>query len=66
MSFMAAPRDIAHWIYFLASAILLVGGWLMSSFPLLIAFGYAPLFVLTHRIKDVSQVWEKMEWVLVC
>ncbi len=48
-----------------ASALFMTGGWLMSSFPIFIFFGLAPLFALTDRADDTSGIWEKMEWVLI-
>ncbi|HWA35533.1 MAG TPA: hypothetical protein VG737_15435 [Cyclobacteriaceae bacterium] len=49
----------------LASALLLSAGWLMTSFPIFIFLGLAPLFALTDRADNTAGIWEKMEWVLI-
>lgn len=50
---------------FLASCLLMTGGWLMASFPIFIFMGLAPLFALTDRATGTASIWEKMEWVLM-
>lgn len=50
----------------LASALLLCGGWLMASFPLLIFFGLSPLMALSKTGEKAStSIFEKMELVLL-
>lgn len=47
------------------AAALTTGGWLMGSFPLLIFFGLAPLFILADAADSSSSILEKMELVLI-
>ncbi len=61
---MAKKINQPSWILFIISALLLSGGWFFSSFPILIFFGFTPLFALTDRADDTSGVWEKTEWIL--
>ena len=54
------------WLLTLSSAVLLSGGWLMSSFPVLIFVGVAPLLAVARpAIRPGSSVFEKLELVLV-
>src|SRR3954462_11909519 len=62
---MAKETNFPPALLCLASAMLISGGWLMSSFPILIFFGLAPLFALTDRADNTVGIWEKMEWVLL-
>ncbi len=62
---MAKKSNPSPVVLFIASGLLLTGGWLMASFPIFIFFAWAPLFALTDRATDTSAVWEKMEWVLL-
>lgn len=65
MSLMGKKNSIPSFALFIASALLVTGGWLMASFPIFIFLALAPLFALTDRAADTSSVWEKMEWVLL-
>lgn len=62
---MAKKNSLPSYALFIASSLLLSGGWLMASFPIFIFLALAPLFALTDRATDTSSVWEKMEWVLL-
>ena len=62
---MAKGNNIHPIIFFIAATLLLSAGSIMTDFPIFIFFGLAPLFALTNRTSDVSNVWEKMEWVLL-
>jgi apolipoprotein N-acyltransferase len=62
---MAKKTSLPSYALFIASALLLSGGWLMASFPIFIFLAFAPLFSLTDRATDTTSVWEKMEWVLL-
>lgn len=58
--------DLPSWTLALSAAILLTGGWLMPSFPLLLFVGFAPLLALAEpRDKVGRSLFEKMEWVLL-
>ncbi len=48
-----------------AAAVLMTGGWLMASFPLLIFFGLTPLFALAEPTGETDSIFEKMELVLL-
>lgn len=61
---MAKENNQPAWVLFIISALLLIGGWFFSSFPILIFFGFAPLFALTDRADHTSGIWEKVEWIL--
>jgi apolipoprotein N-acyltransferase len=61
---MATEHSLPNWILFVSSIILLVAGWLMHSFPIMIFFAFAPLFALADRAGD-SEAWEKKEWILL-
>jgi apolipoprotein N-acyltransferase len=56
---------IAPWILFLISAALLSGGWLMKPFPLLIFFGFAPLFAIVDQVKQDDNFWTNIEFILL-
>ena len=62
---MAKKAEIPSLGLFAGSVLLLSGGWLMASFPILIFFGIAPLFALADRVTPSSPAWEKMEWILL-
>ena len=62
---MAKETNYPPLALFLASCLLMTGGWLMASFPIFIFLGLAPLFALTDRATSTTSVWEKMEWVLL-
>lgn len=62
---MAKENNYSPLLFFIAAAILLTGGAMITSFPILIFFGLAPLFALTDRAIDTSTIFEKMEWVLL-
>ena len=62
---MAKKNSLPAYGLFMASSLLLCGGWLMAPFPILIFMALAPLFALTDRVTDTDSVWEKMEWVLL-
>ena len=61
---MANARSHSPLVLFLVAIPLLLGGWLMASFPIFIFFALSPLFALTDR-ANTATVWEKMEWVLL-
>lgn len=57
--------DFAPGLLAAVAAILLTGGWLMGSFPLLIFLGLSPLFALSEPRTEDGSVFEKMELVLI-
>lgn len=57
--------SIAPWILFLISTVLLSGGWLMKPFPLLIFFGFAPLFTIVDLTKPNDNFWTNIEFILL-
>ncbi|CAN5391541.1 hypothetical protein BH09BAC3_BH09BAC3_27030 [soil metagenome] len=62
---MAKGNNIHPIVFFIAATLLLSAGSIMNDFPIFIFFGFTPLFALTDRTSDVSNVWEKMEWVFL-
>jgi hypothetical protein len=62
---MAKENNYSPVLLFIAAALMLTGGAMISFFPVLIFFGLAPLFAMTDRVNDTSTVFEKMEWVLL-
>ncbi len=62
---MAKETSYPPFALFLASALLMTGGWFMASFPIFIFMGLGPIFALTDRATSTASVWEKMEWVLL-
>lgn len=62
---MASENKFPSYLLFIASSLLLTGGWMMAPFPIFIFFGIAPLFALTDRADTTSAIWEKMEWVFL-
>jgi hypothetical protein len=56
---------IAPWVLFFISAAMLSGGWLMKSFPLLIFFGFAPLFAIVDQTKQEHSFWTNIEFILL-
>lgn len=57
--------SIAPWVLFLISAAMLSGGWLMKPFPLLIFFGFAPLFAIVDQTKQEHSFWTNIEFILL-
>lgn len=53
------------WTLFATATLLLSGGWLMKSFPLLIFIGIAPLFAISDIAKDKSSPWNHLEVILL-
>jgi hypothetical protein len=53
------------WILFAAATLLLSGGWLMKSFPVLIFIGIAPLFAISDVAKDKETPWNHLELILL-
>lgn len=53
------------WMLFLISAILLSAGWLMKPFPILIFFGFAPLFAIADQAKENDDFWIHTEFILL-
>jgi hypothetical protein len=53
------------WLLFAISALLLIAGWLMKSFPLLIFVAYAPLFGISDQAKDKESPWNYLELILL-
>ncbi|MBL7852743.1 MAG: hypothetical protein JNN04_17700 [Cyclobacteriaceae bacterium] len=47
------------------SLLLLTGGWLMASFPLLVFVGISPLLALSEPRDSEGSIFEKMELVLI-
>lgn len=62
---MARKAEIPSLRLFIIAVLLLAGGWMISSFPVFIFFGIAPLFALSDRVSPASPAWEKMEWILL-
>jgi hypothetical protein len=62
---MAKENKFHPFVLFIIAASLLTAGWLMKSFPILIFFGFAPLFALSDQIKKEDVFWESFEWVLI-
>lgn len=53
------------WILFAAATLLLSGGWLMKSFPVLIFIGIVPLFAISDVAKDKETPWNHLELILL-
>jgi len=60
---MAKKTKIHPIVFCISASVLLAGGCIMTSFPIFIFFGFAPLFALTDKADD-SNMWRKMEWIL--
>ncbi len=57
--------SLQPWMLFLISAILLTAGWLMKPFPILIFFGFAPLFAIADQAKENDDFWIHTEFILL-
>lgn len=53
------------WLLFAIASSLLIGGWLMKSFPILIFFAYAPLLAISDQAKDKESPWNFLEIILL-
>jgi len=53
------------WSLFALSLVLLVAGWLMKSFPVLIFAGFAPLFAISDHTKNSKNPWNRFELILL-
>jgi apolipoprotein N-acyltransferase len=53
------------WGLFALSSILLVAGWLMKSFPVLIFVGVAPLFAISDHANTSKNPWNRFELILL-
>ena len=53
------------WLLFATATILLSGGWLMKSFPVLIFVGIAPLFAISNLATEKSSPWNHLEVILL-
>ncbi len=61
------PKKTSHspLLLLTASTALFTAGWLMTSFPILIFLGLAPLFALADRSEPNTPILERMEFVLL-
>lgn len=62
---MAKENKLSPLILFLLATFLLSAAWLMKSFPVLIFFGFAPLFALADQNKKDEALWQSTEWILI-
>ncbi|MBL7871987.1 MAG: hypothetical protein JNM78_10275 [Cyclobacteriaceae bacterium] len=53
------------WVLVALSLALLVAGWLMRSFPILIFVGIAPLFALSDHANTSKNPWNRFELILL-
>lgn len=59
-------KDNHHpWILFGSATVLLMAGWLMKSFPVLILIGLAPLFAIADQAKNHTSPWNRFELILL-
>jgi hypothetical protein len=58
-------NHIAPWVLFIAAAGLLAAGWWMKPFPVLIVFGFAPLFALVDQVQNNDHFWTHVEFILL-
>ncbi len=57
--------EIDPWILFIAASLLLVGGWMMQSFPFLIFIALSPLFALVDKANSEEKFWNHAELILI-
>jgi len=57
--------ELNPWILFFIATTLLVAGWLMKSFPLLIVVALSPLFAITDKSHSEEKFWTYAELVLI-
>ncbi len=57
--------DINPWVLFFLATALLIGGWLMKSFPALIFVALAPLFALADKSHFEEKFWTYAELILI-
>ncbi len=53
------------WGLFVLSSVLLIAGWLMKSFPVLIFVGIAPLFAISDHANTSKNPWNRFELILL-
>ena len=57
--------ELSPWILFFIATTLLVAGWLMKSFPLLITVALSPLFAITDKTYSEEKFWTYAELILI-
>lgn len=53
------------WSLFALSTALLVAGWLIKPFPVLIFVGFAPLFAIMDHARNTKNPWNRFELILL-
>lgn len=57
--------EVNPWILFIIATALMIIGWLMKSFPILIFVALSPLFTLTDKIHSEDKFWNYAELILI-
>jgi len=57
--------EINPWLLFFIAATLLIAGWLMKSFPVLIFVALSPLFALSDKSNSEEKFWTYAELILI-
>lgn len=62
---MAKKTKISSFLLFTVAGALMVAGWLMAPFPILIFIALSPLLALADQKEIKAPVWGKMEYILL-
>lgn len=57
--------NLNPWILFAAATVLLMAGWLMKTFPVLLLIALAPLFAIADQAKNHTSPWNRFELILL-
>ena len=57
--------EVGPWLLFFIATGLLIAGWLMRSFPVLIFTALAPLFAIADKAHTEDKFWNYAELVLI-